>query len=330
MDVLQILEKLQELGFIRLHKVSGDYYQIYCPIHSGGNEKKPSCGVLLKDQIRNGQKYPAGWVHCFSCGYVNTISGLISDILKSKNITMSGLEWLQTNIPGFQVDSFEYLVPKDLMQSVSSKYAVEYIQKLSKPEVNYISEEELASYRYTVPYMYERGLTDDLIVKFDVGYDANWIPPGRKNPAPCITFPVRNKFGKTLFLCRRVINYKMYNYPEGVEKPLYGIDMIPKGCNELMIVESCINALTCWKYGHPAVALMGTGNSLQVHQLKELGVSNIVLAMDGDDAGRRASEKLKRALKSCSIVWTMHLPDGKDVNDLKSLEEFNGIYSNRD
>ena len=243
---------------------------------------------------------------------------------------MSGLEWLQTNIPGFQVDSFEYLVPKDLMQSVSSKYAVEYIQKLSKPEVNYISEEELASYRYTVPYMYERGLTDDLIVKFDVGYDANWIPPGRKNPAPCITFPVRNKFGKTLFLCRRVINYKMYNYPEGIEKPLYGIDMIPKGCNELMIVESCINALTCWKYGHPAVALMGTGNSLQVHQLKELGISNIVLAMDGDDAGRRASAKLKRALKSCSIVWTMHLPDGKDVNDLKSLEEFNGIYSNRD
>lgn len=330
MNVEKILLTLENHNLIRTNKPRGNWYSIYCPFHSGGEEKKPSCGVLLHDEYRNGQKYPEGMFHCFACGAHKTMVEAVGDILKSKNISTSGLEWLQTNIPGFQVDSFEYLVPKDLMQSVSSKYAVEYIQKLSKPEVNYISEEELASYRYTVPYMYERGLTDDLIVKFDVGYDANWIPPGRKNPAPCITFPVRNKFGKTLFLCRRVINYKMYNYPEGVEKPLYGIDMIPKGCNELMIVESCINALTCWKYGHPAVALMGTGNSLQVHQLKELGVSNIVLAMDGDDAGRRASAKLKRALKSCSIVWTMHLPDGKDVNDLKSLEEFNGIYSNRD
>lgn len=330
MNVEKILLTLENHNLIRTNKLRGNWYSIYCPFHSGGEEKKPSCGVLLHDEYRNGQKYPEGMFHCFACGAHKTMVEAVGDILKSKNISTSGLEWLQTNIPGFQVDSFEYLVPKDLMQSVSSKYAVEYIQKLSKPEVNYISEEELASYRYTVPYMYERGLTDDLIVKFDVGYDANWIPPGRKNPAPCITFPVRNKFGKTLFLCRRVINYKMYNYPEGIEKPLYGIDMIPKGCNELMIVESCINALTCWKYGHPAVALMGTGNSLQVHQLKELGISNIVLAMDGDDAGRRASAKLKRALKSCSIVWTMHLPDGKDVNDLKSLEEFNGIYSNRD
>ena len=330
MDVVPILEKLSELQLIRLHKISGDYYQVYCPIHNGGQERKPSCGILLKDIVKNGQRYPAGWCHCFSCSYVNYLPGLITDILKSKNISKSGVDWLTENIPGFEPDEFEYLIPKDMMATLASSYAVNYIQNISRStEQTYISDEELTNYRYTVPYMYERKLTDEIIAKFDVGYDGNWIPPGRKNPAPCITFPVNDIKGNTLFLCRRTINYKLYNYPQGVEKPLYGIDKIPKGCKELILVESCINALTCWVYGHPAVALMGTGNSLQLQQLKELHIPVIVTAFDGDDAGRRATSKFRRNLKCNSIVWSMILPDDKDINDL-SKEEFEEIYRNRE
>ena len=97
----------------------------------------------------------------------------------------------------------------------------------------------------------------------------------------------------------------------------------------MILVESGINALTCWVYGHPAVALMGTGNSLQLQQLKELNIPVIVTAFDGDDAGRRATSKFRRNLKSNSIVWSMILPDGKDINDL-SKEEFEEIYRNRE
>jgi len=329
MDVTKILEKLSQLGYVRLNKIVGNYYSVYCPFHNNGNEKKPSCGVLLREEYRNGQRYPEGWWHCFSCGAAYTMPQAISEILKSRSISQSGLDWLKQNIPDFQEYEIDLLIPQDLMMATSNNFALNYIRSKQGQEVSYVSEEELASYRYTVPYMYERKLTDEIIEKYDIGVDLKWVPPGRNKPVPCITFPVRDKQGRTLFFCRRSIQGKLYNYPQGVTKPVYGIDMIPQGCKSVIIMESCINALTAEVYGYDAVALLGTGNSYQMKQLRELGVSEYVICTDGDDAGRRAAEKLKNALRSVALVWVMPMPDGKDANDL-TKEEFDQIYSMRE
>lgn len=330
MDVLAILSRLESQGLVRLNKRSGDYMTCYCPFHGDGNERKPSCGVLLVDQYKNGKHYPAGMWHCFACGYAGSMQKGVSDILASHNISQDGLAWLKDNIPGFDVDSeYDLLVPDTLMEQTTNAFALQYIRMSTNPSsARYVPEEELAGYRFVVPYMYQRKLTDDIIAKFDIGYDANWIPPGRSKPVPCITIPVRDRDGKTLFLCRRSIQGKMYNYPEGVTKPVYGIDMIPPSCRSLIICESAINALTCWTWGYPAVALLGTGNSYQIQQLKELGVPEFVLCMDGDDAGAKATAKLKRQLKSNALIWSVSMPLGKDVNDL-SKQEFESLYENR-
>lgn len=66
MDVELILNKLQDLELVRLSRPVGEYYQIYCPIHNNGQERKPSCGVLLHDQYKNGKMQKAGFFHCFS------------------------------------------------------------------------------------------------------------------------------------------------------------------------------------------------------------------------------------------------------------------------
>lgn len=330
MDVILILEKLESLGLIRLHKVINDYYQIYCPFHNDGNERKPSCGVLLQEQYRNGQKYPQGWVHCFTCGYAKTLPEAISDILKSKSISKSGEDWLLENIPGFESTSdFEFLLPDNLVADIQSKYALDYIQRQVQPAPQYVTEEELSKYRYTVPYMYERKLTDELIEKFDVGVDMNWVPPGRKKAVPSLTFPVRDREGHTLFVCRRSIEGKFFSIPKDVTKPVYGIDMIPPNCKSVVICESIINCLTCWRYGYPAVALLGTGNAYQIQQLRELGVNEYTVCMDGDEAGERATNKLKRNLKNVAIIWEIHMPDGKDVNDLDK-DQFEKLYKSRD
>lgn len=301
----------------------------YCPFHNSGQEKKPSCGVLLVDQWKNGQHYPAGWWHCFSCGYAHDMITAVTDILKDHSISQSGVEWLKDHIPGFDVsDDLDLLVPDSLIEDLSSHFAINYLQSLESPRWPMVSEEELATYRFVVPYMYERKLTDEIIAKFDIGYDGSWIPPGRSKTVPCITIPVRNRNGETLFLCRRSIQGKLYNYPEGVTKPVYGIDMIPSGCKSVIICESAINALTCWTWGYPAIALLGTGNRYQIQQLRELGVAEFVLCMDGDDAGAKASAKLHRQLKDVSIVWTVKMPDGHDVNDL-TRDEFVQLYAAR-
>ena len=326
MDVAKVIDALAAAGLLKPHKVTGNYMTCTCPLHSGGNEKKPSFGILLHTEMRGGQKYPEGWAHCFACGYAGTLQELISKILETRSIAKSGREWLEENVPGLVLgEDYDRLVPEETMVALTDKFAIDALQLQLGAQTTYISEEELASYRYVVPYMYERKLSDEMIEKFDVGYDGSWVPPGRQRPVPCITFPVRDRQGRTLFLCRRSIQGKMYNYPEGVVKPVYGLDQVPSGCKSLVICESCINAITSWKYGFPAVALLGTGNPYQMQQLRELGVNEFVLCMDGDEAGRRATSRLKHALSSVAVVWSIPMPEGKDLNDC-SEEEFRNLY----
>lgn len=323
--VTKALEILASTELIRIKKPAGDWYSMYCPFHNNGNEKKPAFGVLLREQYKNGQRYPVGFCHCFACGYAHDFITFIKDICIAKNKSFMDI----ASMLGIDAESdaeFENLIPDDLMLNVNEKFAVNYIQNIvTPPTTTYVSEEELASYRFTVPYMYSRGLTDELIEMYDIGFDANHIPPGRKKPLPCITFPVRDIKGNTLFFCRRSIEGKYFNYPQGVTKPVYGLHELDVSAKRVVIAESCLNALTARKYGDQAVALLGTGNSYQIKQLRELGVKEFITAFDPDEAGRRATEKLKRALKDVAIVWSFEgIPKGKDINDL-TLQEYKNL-----
>lgn len=329
MDVEVILNKLADFGYVRLNKPTGDWYSVYCPFHSDGQERRPSCGVSLVEQYKAGQVYPQGMWHCFTCSAAYDMPTAITKIFESKGLDQVGEEWLKLNIPGYEpVQDFDYLLDPSTMDIISSKFAIKDVQSRLESSHDYVSEEELASYRYVVPYMKERKLTDQIIEMYDVGYDAKFVPPGRKRPVPCITIPVRDRSGNTLFLCRRSVKGKMYHYPEGVTKPVFGIDVIPSETRSLVICESAINAMTSMSYGYPAVALLGTGNRYQTNQLKTLGVDSFVLCMDGDVAGRRASARIKKNLSDVAMVWTIEMPDGKDLNDL-SKEEFIQLYDSR-
>ena len=331
-DPESVIRKVGEMGLIDIIRPVGDWYMCRCPSHGDGMEKKPSCGISMKEQYRNGKRYPALGVHCFACNYTGSLADAITLVLKRKGIGKSGLDWLKENIPGFDGDTgeFDYLIPQELSQSIQSKYAIDYINtQIAKQSGNYVSEQELASYRMTVPYMYQRGLTDEIIEKYDIGYDANFIPPGRKKPMPCITFPVKDQKGNTLFLCRRSIEGKFFHYPQGVEKSVYGLYELPQGVTSVIVAESCLNALKAVRFGYNAVALLGTGTSYEITQLQRLGVQEFVLCLDGDEAGQRGTAKLKKALKSVAMVWTVQMPPDKDINDC-TKEEFDAFYASRE
>lgn len=330
-DMLDVIDKLEAAGLIRPAKQSGDWYTLYCPFHSDGNEKKPSCGILLHDQYKNGQLYPAGMWHCFACNASYTLPVGISKILEKKNMSGEGLKWLEENIPGFKPDpdAVQSLIPDELMGQAMTRFMAEHVRARLSAKPAYITENELASYRYTVPYMYERKLTDEVIAKYDVGFDAHHVPPGRKKELPCITFPVRDQQGNTLFFCRRSIEGKYFNYPTNVTKPVYGLFELPKNATSVIICESVINCLTCVTYGYNAVALLGTGTPYQIDQLRHLGAKEFIICLDGDEAGRRGTAKLKKALSSVAFVWVMHVPEGEDVNSC-TYEQFQEAYMNKE
>ena len=329
MDIVSAVEILAQHNIIRTNRIIGNYYSIYCPFHNNGNERKASCGVLLHDEYKNGQFYKAGWFHCFTCGHAKSFVDSVDLIFQNNNMPVTGREWLAQNVPDFEEDSeLDNLLPTDFMDQIMDRYALQYIKQQTQPAVQYVSEEELASYRFVVPYMYERKLTNEIIAEYDVGYDGNWIPEGRKKPVPCITFPVHDRDGNTLFICRRSIQGKIFHYPKGVAKSMFGIDKIPQGTTSVIVCESCFNALTAVRYGYSAVATLGTGTAHEIQQLKELGVREFVLCFDGDEAGRRATKKFRNALKSVAIVWSIDMPDDKDLNDCTE-EEFAELYSKR-
>lgn len=330
-DMITLVDKLGQLGYLKPFRVTGNWYTIRCPFHGDGNEKKPSCGVLLQDEYRNGKMYKAGMFHCFACGYAKGMYEAVKEIETIYPISAEAKKWADENIlpDGSQIHDDESLIPSGLISSTIAKFAVENL-KLKLNQQSFVLEEELAQYRYTVQYMYDRKLTDEVIARYDVGFDANHVPPGRKKALPCVTFPVKDVQGRALFICRRSIEGKYFNYPRDVEKPVYGLYELNPNARSILICESCFNALTGVVFGCESVALLGTGTPYQIDQLRKTGAHEFVLCMDPDEAGRKGAEKLKRALSRCGIVREMKLPDDRDLNKLAqdglTQEQFNVLY----
>lgn len=300
-----------------------NHIQFPCPMHKEGQEKKPSCGITTA-QIRyaDGRVVEPGTVHCFACGYVASLSEMISTLFGHENDDGHfGDEWLAKNFVTLSVEKRPEL--KLNLDRHKSKTT-------NKQIVNYITEEELDSYRYIHPYMYTRKLTDEIIELFDIGYDKQFkitASDGHINNYRCLTFPNRDINGNTLFIARRSVDTKFFHYPKDVIKPVYGLyeitvayDTIP---NEIIICESMLDALHFWVVGKCAVALNGLGTAEQFKQLNELPTRKFILCTDSDTAGMNARKKIKANLKN-KLVTQYILPEGrKDANECTDEELLN-------
>lgn len=296
--LLHLRSVLNSMGIdlLRDIKDGDDNIMITCPNHKNGQERKPSCGIK---KINKGNT-KEGTVHCFTCGYTCSFEEFVSNCFGYDDKGYFGSKWLLENFYSIGVENRQdYLDFSDECN-----------------DIQYVDDEELKKYRFYHPYMYQRGLTDEIINKYDIGYDSS--------NGGSITFPVCDDYGRCLFIGRRMINYKYFNYPKNVDKPLYGLHLIPSDCNELIICESVFNALTCIKYGKYAVALLGTGNKNQFDKLNKLRCKHLILGLDPDEAGLKGSIRLLKAVKNKYITRFNNIPIGKDINDLNEFE-FNSL-----
>lgn len=298
-DIILELKSQLELNniflFSQIKELPNDL-MVSCPFHKDGQERKASCGIRKED----------GFLHCFTCGETATLEQLISRCFGYDNLGQYGLKWLKTNFLG------------DIIQD--RKFTIDLDRQNHKLVESFVSENELNQYRYFHPYMFKRKLTEDIIEKFDIGYDEK---------TNCITFPVRDEAGNCLFVARRSVLSKFFNYPTTIQKPVYGLYELKKygqNVEEVIICESMINALTCWVYGKYAVALNGTGTEYQYNQLKKLNCRKLVLGLDPDNAGRKGALKLYKNLKDYKLITFLKgIPENKDINDL-TKEEFYRCY----
>ena len=287
-------------------KTVNDNVMISCPSHKGGQENKPSCGVSTVTKYKDDKVIEAGTVHCFSCGYTASLSEFISFCFGYQDGGIFGNKWLkaQYNIVSVKQRKVDLNISRGTI-----------IQE----ELPTLSDQCLSPLRYTVDYMYQRGLTDEIIEQFDIGYDRT---------DDTITIPVPNLKGEVKWIQRRSISKKRYYIPSGVNKTDYllGASEIlrtHREREEVYIVESPFNMLTLWKLGYPAVCLFGTGGGKQYDMLKRLPIRHYILALDNDEAGKNGTKKLIKALDRYKMLSTVQYEDDRDINELDS--DFNDL-----
>lgn len=291
-EILETLQKelsLRGLNRFQRIKEGVDNIQTTCPFHKWGQEKKPSFGI----------NKTTGKAHCFTCGWSGDLTLLISQLFGRDDGGKFGKNWLLKRYNSIQVEC---------RPNILDTFTGRKKTKLQK-ELPFIADEELDKYRYIHPYMYERGLTDEIIERFDIGYDKT-----KKE----ITFPVADLQGTVRFIAGRSVEGKFFRLPKAIDKPIYQAYRFTAGAyRTAYITESFLNCLTCWKYGKPAMAMIGTGNKMQYEILNNLPVREYILAFDPDDAGRRATERFKKNVKNKIIKELQYEEEGKDINDLQ-------------
>ena len=307
-NVYSILKKLQHdlhiLGIPLLAEIKPprEYQDIIitCPYHKNGQEYKPAGAVTTIPK----HNVEAGTFYCFSCKKTATLPEMISHCFGRHDGGAYGKQWLCDNFSSSGDRSKAFEIPT---------------RSTTINNIKYVDDKELESYRFIHPYLYKRGMTDELIEKFDLGYD---------KLTQTVTFPIKDTNGKVLFVPKRSVHTKHFLLPKDLVKPVcYLYEAMQEQSNTLYVCESLFNALTMWKFSLPAVALLGTGTSHQLEKLKFTPFRKLVICLDNDLAGDKGRDKIKSNLSGYKLLEFATTPKGTDINDYAHCKNKNEFFS---
>lgn len=310
-QILSRIDIVEIVGsFIKLKKRGTNYLGL-CPFH---NEKTPSFTVSPAKEIYK----------CFGCGRSgNSISFLME---AEKYSYVEALRWLAAKY-NVEIEETETSPEfKQLQQVADSLYIVNSFAQKFFTDALFNSEE---GQDIALSYLEERGFREDVIRKFQVGYNpeardsftkaalaAQYSPELLQksglvnnrdgniydNYRGRIIFPIHNQSGKILGFGARVIKSndkapKYINTPENEiyvkSKLLYGAyfaRMAIDKADECLLVEGYTDVVSLHQAGIENVVASG-GTSLTPDQLRLIKkyTNNLTIIYDGDNAGIKAA-----------------------------------------
>lgn len=172
------------------------------------------------------------------------------------------------------------------------------------------------------PYLAERGLSADVIAQFGLGYCSRGSMAGR------ICIPIHNERGELVAYAGRwpgddvPDDQERYKLPKNFEKSRVLFNLHRCGDGEhIVLVEGYWSAIRLHRLGAPVAALMGWSVSpAQLALLKQRGVRFLTLLLDGDEAGRRARERVLPDLAASFFARAPLLPEGEKPDTLPERE----------
>ena len=174
------------------------------------------------------------------------------------------------------------------------------------------------------PYLEQRGISRETATLFGVGYYAGQgFLQGR------IVFPIHNAEGELLAYAGRSLDGSepRYLFPAGFRKSAVifnlhrAIGTTASAAGRAVVVEGFFDCLKVHQAGHRnVVSLMGASLSEVQTELLEQHFRELVLMLDGDAAGRRASQVIAAHLRVRLPLRIARVPPGRQPDQLSSAE----------
>ncbi|GHU10927.1 hypothetical protein FACS189449_01340 [Alphaproteobacteria bacterium] len=179
----------------------------------------------------------------------------------------------------------------------------------------------LKNAKKAMKYLLSRGLTEETILRFQIGYDERHWQPRLQKEEPSIVIPYGNDCA---YYIARTIDGKEFHKPSQREaglEPVFNCDSLYSDGNKtVFIVEGSLDAISIEQLGFKAVALSGTSHNPLMEQLQSKPTkSTLIIALDNDEAGKARSTKLRDELLNMGIRCVVkNLTEGlgyKDANE---------------
>ena len=282
----------------------GDELTGRCPIHHG--EGQSSFHVNLSKNA----------FHCFSCKAHGNVLDFVAAMEKCavRDAAIKLTEWF--SVRGEPAAEPAKEKPADAGGGVGDTETA-----CNKPLTF-----QLKSVDWSHPYLAERGISKETAELFGVGFFS-----GKGSMNGRIVIPIHNQHGELVAYAGRSIDGSepRYKLPAGFHKSLelFNLHRAIGGSNaggRVVVVEGFFDCMKVSQAGFACVALMGSSLSETQAELLAGHFKNACLMLDGDEAGRRATDDLLVRLGRRMWVWAVVLSDGTQP-DMLNGEDIAGL-----
>lgn len=276
--------------FYRLEKSRGGEY--VCPICGSGTHKNKTGALSIRKSDNRVTCFGSG--HCFGEKGQDTLGALrqlLAGQTEREIFAYCGYQMTGTGRPSAAADFADEPRAKqgggDQMQT-QAEPAHTFTQEIDRYAAALVGSEGEA-------YLLGRGFTQDTITRFKLGYDAQ---------RHCVTIPYNPQgsyYGRRSLLPEEKMPEGKGKYdklPRAIAgaEPLFNGSALYSG-DIVFVTEGALDAISIAQAGGASVALNGTGFSKLIDQLKKKPTNAaIVLCLDNDDAGRKATADIGAAL----------------------------------
>lgn len=268
-----------------------------CPFCKSGTGKNHTGAFSIKNGV--------SW-KCFSCDK----GGDIFDMIGEREGILDYSEQLKRacEIYGIKISAnFVHKVNKSQKRCKNEQYTDTCVKK----NFNDFFLEAHSHIRET-DYPKHRGLSENIIKRFKLGYISDWKHPKAPNstPSPRLIIPI-TEYSYIARDVREKVSDEQERYKKikvkGAEKVswIFNKKALTESNKPIFVVEGEIDALSIIEVGGEAIAIGGTSNVKSfINLLKvERPKQPLIISFDNDKAGEKASKELEVGLNSLKIPF---------------------------